>query len=70
MVYLFERRKSWNRLIGLERRGAPFRTLLGRPLPDPTLLIDEDFLTEEARREEERSLFLRRTPWKPGRPRK
>ena len=39
-----ERRQDWRRIVGLERRGAPLSTLGGRPLPDPTRLIDEDFM--------------------------
>ncbi len=38
-----ERRQTWSRTIGVERRGAPVQTLDGTPLPDPTHLIDEDF---------------------------
>jgi hypothetical protein len=51
----FDRRQDWHRIVGLERRGAPLATLMGRPLPDPTLLIDEDFL-------ECQDLAARRTP--------
>lgn len=43
MAYLYERRNQWSRIVGLERRGAPLKTLMGRPLPDPTHLADEDF---------------------------
>ena len=39
-----ERRQVWHRIVGLERRGAPLPDLMGNPLPDPTHLIDEDFL--------------------------
>lgn len=46
-----ERRQEWNRIIGIDRRGAPIPTLEGRPLPDPTLLLDEDF--QDAAWEEE-----------------
>lgn len=38
-----DRRHAWKRIIGVERRGAPIPTLEGNPLPDPTLLEDEDF---------------------------
>lgn len=38
-----DRRRICNRVIGLERRGAPLAHLWGRPLPDPTRLVDEDF---------------------------
>lgn len=38
-----ERRQDWRRIIGINRRGAPIDHLEGRPLPDPTLLQDEDF---------------------------
>lgn len=38
-----ERRQEWHRVIGINRRGAPIGTLEGKPLPDPTRLIDEDF---------------------------
>lgn len=40
-----ERRQEWHRIIGINRRGAPIDSLEGRPLPDPTLLLDEDFQT-------------------------
>ena len=43
MPYLIERRQNWNRIIGVERRGAPVDSVFGRPLPDPTKLVDEDF---------------------------
>ena len=39
-----ERRHHCIRIIGVERRGAPLHTLEGHPLPDPTLLIDEECL--------------------------
>lgn len=38
-----ERRKDIRKLIGIERRGALIDNLNGKPLPDPTLLEDEDF---------------------------
>lgn len=44
MAFQNERRQNWSRIIGLERRGAPLDNLLGHPLPDPTKLIDEDFI--------------------------
>ena len=65
MVYLFERRESWNRIIGVERRGAPFKTLMGRPLPDPTRLVDEEFLEEQTQRLNGNSQAP--VPWRPGR---
>jgi hypothetical protein len=43
MPYFVERRQNWNRTIGVERRGAPVDTVFGRPLPDPSRLVDEDF---------------------------
>lgn len=43
MGYSVERRQRWNRIIGLERRGAPVDSLQGQPLPDPTRLVDEEF---------------------------
>lgn len=44
MMSPLERRQTWNRIIGVERRAAPIHELDGRPLPDPTLLEDEEFL--------------------------
>jgi len=38
-----DRRHVCNRIIGVERRGAPIQSLEGHALPDPTQLIDEDF---------------------------
>ncbi len=64
MAYLFERRQNWHRIIGLERRGAPFRTLMGRPLPDPTRLLDEEFRAGEDPRQENGT--RRAEPWRPG----
>ncbi len=43
MAFLVERRQRWSRIIGVERRGAPLDNLLGKRLPDPTKLVDEDF---------------------------
>lgn len=43
MVEPLERRKVWSRIVGVERRAAPLPDLEGRPLPDPTLLEDEEF---------------------------
>jgi len=43
MPYLVERRQNWSRIIGVERRGAPVDSVFGRPLPDPSRLVDEDF---------------------------
>jgi hypothetical protein len=39
-----ERRHGWSRIVGLERRGAILSSLMGRAFPDPTRLLDEDFL--------------------------
>lgn len=44
MMSPLERRQTWNRIIGVERRAAPIHNLGGRPLPDPTRLEDEEFL--------------------------
>jgi hypothetical protein len=33
----------------VERRAAPIQGLEGRPLPDPTLLEDEEFLEAQAK---------------------
>lgn len=52
MLSPVERRLTWNRIVGVERRAAPMHDLGGHPLPDPTRLEDEDFL--EAQRERER----------------
>ena len=38
-----DRRQDCQRIIGIERRGAPIPRLNGHQLPDPTRLIDEDF---------------------------
>lgn len=60
MARELERRQQWRRIVGVERRGAPFSTVMGRPLPDPTRLEDEEFQTAPAdgRREQ---------PWRPTR---
>jgi len=42
-----ERRKHWTRTVGVERRGAPVPTLEGNPLPNPSLLLDEEFQAGE-----------------------
>lgn len=47
MVERYERRSEWRRIVGIERRGAPVPTLEGHALPDPTLLLDEEFQLEE-----------------------
>lgn len=38
-----ERRQRWSRIVGVERRAAPLKDLQGHPLPDPSLLEDEEF---------------------------
>jgi hypothetical protein len=43
MVGPVERRKTWSRIVGVERRAAPLHELSGHPLPDPTRLEDEEF---------------------------
>jgi hypothetical protein len=43
MTVRLERRHHCDRIIGVERRGAPIQSLEGNPLPDPTRLVDEDF---------------------------
>lgn len=48
MVEPLERRRTWSRIIGVERRAAPVRDLEGRPLPDPTRLEDEEFDAAQA----------------------
>ena len=45
-----ERRQAWSRIVGVERRSAPFQSLEGRPLPDPTRLEDEEFAEAQKRR--------------------
>ena len=64
MAETLERRHSWSRIIGVERRQAPFHYLHGQPLPDPTRLEDEDF--EQAEREREEGKHLARRPWDSG----
>lgn len=49
-----ERRQSWSRLVGVERRAAPVGLLEGHPLPDPTRLEDEEFFQAKAELELER----------------
>lgn len=44
----------WSRIVGVERRAAPVQVLDGHPLPDPTLLEDEDFLAARKHREREK----------------
>lgn len=61
MAETLERRHHWSRIVGVERRRAPFHYLNGRPLPDPTRLEDEDF--ERAEREREKDKKLARNPW-------
>ncbi len=61
MAETLERRHHWSRIVGVERRQAPFHYLNGRPLPDPTRLEDEDF--ERAEREQEKDKKLARNPW-------
>ena len=61
MAETLERRHHWSRIVGVERRQAPFHYLNGRPLPDPTRLEDEDF--ERAEREREKDRKLARNPW-------
>lgn len=58
-----ERRHTWSRIVGVERRFAPFHDLNGRPLPNPTHLLDEDF--QQAKREQEKDKHLERRPWDP-----
>ena len=66
MIYLFERRVTCNRIIGVERRGAPFNTLMGHPLPDPTRLIDEDFFEgQEPEGEKRPDGTVSQKPWRP-----
>jgi hypothetical protein len=56
MSSTLERRQKWTRVIGVERRRAPFSYLNGRPLPDPTRLEDEDFERSAREREKDRRL--------------
>jgi len=48
MAQQVERRQEWHRIVGVERRSAPLHDLEGHALPDPTLLLDEDFRNESA----------------------
>ncbi len=61
MADTLERRQTWTRIVGVERRKAPFSYLNGRPLPDPTRLEDEDF--DRAAREREKDKRLGPKPW-------
>ena len=63
MADTLERRHTWTRIVGVERRQAPFHYLNGRPLPNPTRLEDEDF--QEAEHERLLAKHLRRKPWDP-----
>lgn len=63
MAETLERRHHWSRIVGVERRKAPFHYLNGRPLPDPIRLEDEDF--QRAEREMEKDRKLARKPWNP-----
>lgn len=58
MMSPMERRQVWSRIIGVERRAAPLRDLEGRPLPDPTLLEDEEFLEAQRRLTSDRKKAL------------
>ena len=55
-----ERRQTWHRIIGVERRAAPIHDLDGHPLPDPTRLEDEEFLEARANQEKARDKALDR----------
>lgn len=57
MTISVERRQVWSRIVGVERRAAPFNELQGHPLPDPTLLEDEEFLKARQEREEQKALL-------------
>ena len=63
MAETLERRHTWSRIVGVERRQAPFHYLNGQPLPDPTRLEDEDF--ERAERERNKDRHLSQKPWDP-----
>ncbi len=65
MAYLYERRHQWSRIVGVERRGAPLRTLMGRPLPDPTRLADEDFQAQLAQEGVTECRSQSPLPWRP-----
>ncbi len=56
MAETLERRHTWSRIIGVERRQAPFHYLHGQPLPDPTRLEDEDFERAVREREEDKQI--------------
>ncbi|MBK7293512.1 MAG: hypothetical protein IPI84_06980 [Holophagaceae bacterium] len=58
MMSPVERRQTWSRIVGVERRAAPMQVLDGRPLPDPTRLEDEDFLEARRQRERDREMAL------------
>jgi hypothetical protein len=58
MIVPVERRQVWSRIIGVERRAAPIQDLEGRPLPDPTLLEDEEFLEAQAKLSAEKKKAL------------
>lgn len=61
-----ERRQTWRRIVGVERRGAPFSTILGRPLPNPTRLEDEEFTGPPAEGRPEQPWRPRETRNRPG----
>lgn len=64
MAETLERRHHWSRIVGVERRKAPFHDLNGRPLPDPTRLEDEDFQRAEREVEKDRKAARKpRNPW-------
>jgi hypothetical protein len=54
MLSPIERRQAWSRIIGVERRAAPIQDLDGRPLPDPTLLKDEECVEGQRRLDAEK----------------
>ena len=53
-----ERRQTWSRIVGVERRSAPIHDLEGRPLPDPTRLEDEEFAEARAGLDQEKRAAL------------
>jgi hypothetical protein len=53
-----ERRQTWSRIVGVERRSAPLHDLHGRPLPDPTRLEDEEFIEARRRFDQEKQRAL------------
>jgi len=63
MTSPLERRKEWNRIIGVERRSAPVGTLDGHPLPNPTRLEDEEFFEAQSRLEQEKREVIHRRGW-------